>query len=165
MGNLLNKSRIIDMRFGLSSNNGEYPINFKECLFKIQISTPTIYLKEFQKKLEQYELNEYDFRTSSQVELSTEIKNDLKELQLKMEEEGKLNMKEIERTNGGSICYGDSINLVHIPTDLYIGISREPSELTKESLKISLEKEPLSNTIFQILPYFKYKMEGEKVYY
>jgi hypothetical protein len=108
-------------------------------------------------------IDKFDYRSSSQTELSSEQKDLLTELQKEKEEEIKHNQDLIVKKNRTPLKYGDLVNFVHINSNKYLNILREPAELQKDSFKIHLDSDLNPQTVFRILPYFKFKQEGETV--
>eukprot|EP01080_Neovahlkampfia_damariscottae_P010070 gene10070-2491_t len=157
----------VDHRGGITTRkkNAGFPPNFSQFLFKIQPANQYIAHKKFHKEIEKLDFKEYDFRATEKFGLSDKAKNDLEKLQLTMEAEKENNLKQIKRLEGRTVTYAQVIQLVHVPTGKYLTISRESAELHKDCLKIVLTEAGGPTSYFHILPYFKYKIEGEPILY
>jgi hypothetical protein len=159
--------RIIDKRTGLEETIGkEYPENFRECLFRVEHAYQYSEYKKFLFLLEKYNISEFDYKTTNS-KLKKEEFEKLKEAQKNMEEEEINNLKEQERqvSEKKTLRYGQTIQLYHIKTGKYLTIKRESADLQKDAMKMSLEKKGNSSSLFYILPFFKYKIEGDETLY
>lgn len=70
---------------------------------------------------------------------------------------------EAERSIGRIILYGQPIQLLHLKTNKYLTVARESAEMQKDCMRLTLDEEGNSNSIFYIQPYYKFRNEGQKV--
>lgn len=162
----LNIDGIVDNRCGIIEQpKNMYPKRFRECVFMIHNANQYKAQKRFKKALEQYGLKDFDFRNISQYDLQdqTNAKETLTQLQKKMEEERENNKIEHERAVGRRVVFGQPIQLLHVRSKKMLTVARESAELQKDCMKVTLDEYGNSASIFCILPFFKFKIEGENV--
>ena len=160
-----NVNGIVDERCGLQKSKiGEFPPNFRECLFRVQTANQYEERKTYRKELDHYELLEFDPSDEpSNKDLSDSTKKNLSELREKMLTEERNNQKEFQRTNGTPVKYGDSIQLYHLVSKMFLQVSKEAGEVQKDSFKLFLDPNGSSSSYFSITPVVKFRIDGEEV--
>ncbi len=75
------------------------------------------------------------------------------------------NDDEVERYLGKEVCFGATIQLLHVKSDRFVTIDRKSgASLEKQFLHISLEETGSKSCWFTISPRFKIRGEGQKVF-
>ncbi|KAF0982201.1 hypothetical protein FDP41_012062 [Naegleria fowleri] len=100
------------------------------------------------------------------LDLTEEQRAQIEDLERKMEREKQQNMIESDRNMGREILYGQPIQLMHLKTKKYLCVNpREKAEKQKDCLKLTLVSEESINSTahFVVLPYYKFRSEGDAV--
>jgi hypothetical protein len=160
-----NVNGIVDERCGLyKTETGQFPPNFRECLFRVQIANQYTERKAYKKELESNDLVEFDPTDEvSNKDLSYNTKKLLTELREKMLIESENNQKELQRTNGTKVKYGDSIQLYHLVSKKFLQVSKEAGEIQKDCFKLYLDTYGSTSSHFSITSVVKFRIDGEEV--
>eukprot|EP01080_Neovahlkampfia_damariscottae_P000959 gene959-9866_t len=160
-----NVNGIVDERCGLQKSKiGEFPPNFRECLFRVQTANLYQERKTYRKELDHYELLEFDpSDEAANKDLTDSAKVVLTELREKMLTEERNNQKEFQRTNGTPVKYGDSIQLYHLVSKKFLQVSKESGEVQKDSFKLFLDPNGSTSSYFSITPVVKFRIDGEEI--
>jgi len=89
----------------------------------------------------------------------------LKLLEKKVEEEKELNRKITNIKNGEFIAYGNEIQLMHCDSDLLMTAKKWCAVVDKSCNKVELCHKGSGDILFKVLPWYKYRQEGDKIFY
>ena len=74
-------------------------------------------------------------------------------------------MKILNLKRGEFVAYGNEVQLIHADSDLILKAKKECAIVDKSCNKVVLSQNGSGNILFKILPRYKYRQEGEKIYY
>jgi hypothetical protein len=67
--------------------------------------------------------------------------------------------------NGEYIAYGNEIQLQHLDSMLLLKSKKQCAMIDKSCNKITLSAKGSEDILFKVLPRYKYRSEGEKIFY
>jgi hypothetical protein len=94
---------------------------------------------------------------------SHEVDAELRTLEIKYDREREQNRIEFERSIGKEVMYGQAIQLMHLKSKKFLTITRESAELQKDCVRLTLDEQGNANSVFFVMPYYKFRTEGQKV--
>lgn len=165
----------------------QVPFNFKDCIFVVHNVNQYTVSKQYNKLTEEQGIKDYE--KLKQKIATNKIKNaqkpktkeeevfeQLEELRKLMESERKANATEMKRVSGRDLLYGQAIQILHVKSNKFLSVARyvicsifilfsESAELQKDCMKLVLDEHGSTSSYFHVMPYYRFKREGEKVRY
>lgn len=87
-------------------------------------------------------------------------------LHQRMTQEQEQNRRIIRSRQGGVVNYGSQVQLLHVDSGSYLQVSKQETSIRKDWYRFELSSNPSpSRVIFDILPRYKYRQDGDRVVY